>query len=61
MSSHQTPSLSTAPAKLKSPLPPRHPSSNPLKRKLSVETFPENSLSDFGVKCEMNGCIFLNS
>ncbi|XP_022979663.1 kinesin-like protein KIN-12B isoform X1 [Cucurbita maxima] len=42
-----------SPAKLKSPLPPRPPSSNPLKRKLSMETVPENSipgLSDSGVK-----------
>eukprot|EP00258_Populus_trichocarpa_P011892 XP_002321106.3 kinesin-like protein KIN-12B [Populus trichocarpa] len=44
------PSPSTASAKLKSPLPPRPPSSNPLKRKLSIEAFPENSLSDSGVK-----------
>uniref|UniRef100_A0A6N2MC03 Kinesin motor domain-containing protein n=1 Tax=Salix viminalis TaxID=40686 RepID=A0A6N2MC03_SALVM len=44
------PSPSTASAKLKSPLPPRPPSSNPLKRKLSIETFPENSVSDSGVK-----------
>ncbi|XP_011011105.1 PREDICTED: kinesin-like protein KIN12B isoform X1 [Populus euphratica] len=41
---------SPASAKLKSPLPPRPPSSNPLKRKLSMETSPENSLSDSGVK-----------
>ncbi|KAG7995310.1 hypothetical protein I3843_01G102900 [Carya illinoinensis] len=42
-----------SPAKLKSPLPPRPPSSNPLKRKLSMETLPENSVlgpSDSGVK-----------
>ncbi|KAB1213491.1 Kinesin-like protein KIN12B [Morella rubra] len=42
-----------SPAKLKSPLPPRPPSSNPLKRKLSMETVPENSVpgvSDSGVK-----------
>ncbi|CAK7348927.1 unnamed protein product [Dovyalis caffra] len=44
------PSPCTASAKLKSPLPPRPPSSNPLKRKLSIETSPENSLSDYGVK-----------
>ncbi|KAJ6674736.1 CENTROMERE PROTEIN E [Salix viminalis] len=44
------PSPSTASAKLKSPLPPRPPSSNPLKRKLSIETCPENSVSDSGVK-----------
>ncbi|XP_024019749.1 kinesin-like protein KIN-12B [Morus notabilis] len=36
-------------AKLKSPLPPRPPSSNPLKRKLNMETVPENSI--FGT-CE---------
>lgn len=42
-----------SPAKLKSPLPPRPPSSNPLKRKLNMETVPENSVpgtSDSGVK-----------
>ncbi|XP_062164877.1 kinesin-like protein KIN-12B isoform X2 [Alnus glutinosa] len=42
-----------SPAKLKSPLPPRPPSSNPLKRKLIMETVPENSVpggSDSGVK-----------
>ncbi|KAF7837065.1 kinesin-like protein KIN-12B [Senna tora] len=40
-------------AKLKSPLPPRPPSSNPLKRKLSMDTPHENSvpgISDSGVK-----------
>ncbi|CAL5391925.1 unnamed protein product [Camellia sinensis] len=39
--------------KIKSPLPPRPPSSNPLKRKLSIESIPENGLpgsSDTGVK-----------
>ncbi|KAJ6686965.1 KINESIN-LIKE PROTEIN [Salix purpurea] len=41
---------SPASAKLKSPLPPRPPSSNPLKRKLIMESSPENSLSDSGVK-----------
>ncbi|KAJ6390141.1 hypothetical protein OIU77_024371 [Salix suchowensis] len=41
---------SPASAKLKSPLPPRPPSSNPLKRKLIMENSPENSLSDSGVK-----------
>ncbi|KAG6785287.1 hypothetical protein POTOM_011017 [Populus tomentosa] len=44
---------SPASAKLKSPLPPRPPSSNPLKRKLSMETSPENSLSDSGVIVRM--------
>ncbi|PON33439.1 Kinesin-like protein [Parasponia andersonii] len=42
-----------AAAKLKSPLPPRPPSSNPLKRKLQMETVPENSVfgsSDSGVQ-----------
>ncbi|KAE8022910.1 hypothetical protein FH972_008671 [Carpinus fangiana] len=42
-----------SPAKFKSPLPPRPPSSNPLKRKLIMETVPENSVpggSDSGVK-----------
>ncbi|KAF9669495.1 hypothetical protein SADUNF_Sadunf14G0113400 [Salix dunnii] len=47
------PSPSTASAKLKSPLPPRPPSSNPLKRKLSTENIPENSVSDSGVKLDM--------
>jgi kinesin family protein 15 len=39
--------------KLKSQLPPRPPSSNPLKRKLIMETVPENSVpgaSDSGVQ-----------
>ncbi|KAJ7979141.1 Kinesin-like protein [Quillaja saponaria] len=39
--------------KLKSPLPPRPPSSNPLKRKLNMETIPDNLVpgsSDSGVK-----------
>ncbi|XP_062109279.1 kinesin-like protein KIN-12B [Humulus lupulus] len=43
----------SAAAKLKSPLPPRPPSSNPLKRKLHMETVPENSVfgsSDSGVQ-----------
>lgn len=47
---------SPAAAKLKSPLPPRPPSSNPLKRKLSVETVPENSVlgtSDSGVQVSL--------
>ncbi|KAF2325742.1 hypothetical protein GH714_034749 [Hevea brasiliensis] len=35
---------------MKNPLPPRPPSSNPLKRKLSMETVPENALPDSGVK-----------
>ncbi|KAG2721022.1 hypothetical protein I3843_02G049200 [Carya illinoinensis] len=42
-----------SPANFKSPLPPRPPSSNPLKRKLIMETVPENSVpvaSDSGVK-----------
>ncbi|KAH7521529.1 hypothetical protein FEM48_Zijuj07G0043200 [Ziziphus jujuba var. spinosa] len=44
---------SPAAVKLRSPLPPRPPSSNPLKRKLIVETVPENSVlgtSDSGVQ-----------
>ncbi|KAM7486192.1 hypothetical protein LguiA_002201 [Lonicera macranthoides] len=44
---------SPATGKLKSPLPPRPPPSNPLKRKLNMETVPENGLpssSDSGVK-----------
>ncbi|KAJ1381849.1 P-loop containing nucleoside triphosphate hydrolase [Sesbania bispinosa] len=44
---------SPSPAKLKSPLPPRPPTSNPLKRKLAVDTLTDNSLpgtSDSGVK-----------
>ncbi|RDX83173.1 Kinesin-like protein KIN-12B, partial [Mucuna pruriens] len=44
---------SPSPAKLKSPLPPRPPSSNPLKRKLVVDALTDNSLpahSDSGVK-----------
>nr|DAD24097.1 TPA_asm: hypothetical protein HUJ06_025560 [Nelumbo nucifera] len=54
-----SPSLSgksaSASGKIRSPLPPRPPSSNPnpLKRKLSMETVPENSVplsSDSGVK-----------
>ncbi|WCJ27531.1 phragmoplast-associated kinesin-related protein putative [Euphorbia peplus] len=41
--------LSSSPAsKLRSPLPPRPPSSNPLKRKLAMETLPD--ASDSGVK-----------
>ncbi|KAK3414663.1 hypothetical protein EUGRSUZ_L00643 [Eucalyptus grandis] len=43
----------SAPAKARCPLPPRPPSSNPLKRKLSMETIAENALagaSDSGVK-----------
>uniref|UniRef100_A0A5B6YNG2 Putative kinesin-like protein KIN12B n=1 Tax=Davidia involucrata TaxID=16924 RepID=A0A5B6YNG2_DAVIN len=42
-----------AAGKMKSPLPPRPPPSNPLKRKLSMEMVPENGLpgfSDSGVK-----------
>ncbi|KDO52835.1 hypothetical protein CISIN_1g0006992mg, partial [Citrus sinensis] len=42
---------SPSPAKMKSPLPPRPP--NPLKRKLAMESFPENlvpGVSDSGVK-----------
>ncbi|KAM7266294.1 hypothetical protein ACFE04_004191 [Oxalis oulophora] len=42
-----------SPLKMKSSLPPRPPSSNPLKRKLHLETVPENALaaaSDSGVK-----------
>ncbi|KAG6597613.1 Kinesin-like protein KIN-12B, partial [Cucurbita argyrosperma subsp. sororia] len=47
------PDSKPSPAKLKTPLPPRPPSSNPLKRKLSIEALAENSipgLSDSGVK-----------
>ncbi|XVE81207.1 hypothetical protein DITRI_Ditri15bG0044300 [Diplodiscus trichospermus] len=43
----------TATAKFKCPLPPRPPSSNPLKRKLYSETIPDNAvsgISDSGVK-----------
>ncbi|XVF37885.1 hypothetical protein REPUB_Repub20aG0049500 [Reevesia pubescens] len=43
----------TVMAKIKSPLPPRPPSSNPLKRKLYTETLPDNNvsgISDSGVK-----------
>lgn len=47
--SDQKPSSSPA-VKLRSPLPPRPPSSNPLKRKLNMETLPENSVLDSGVK-----------
>ncbi|QHO24401.1 Kinesin-like proteinB [Arachis hypogaea] len=43
-----------SPAKLKSPLPPRPPSSNQLKRKLSADAFADNSVptgsSDSGVR-----------
>ncbi|PSS34578.1 Kinesin-like protein [Actinidia chinensis var. chinensis] len=45
--------LSPASAKMKSPLPPRPPSSNPLKRKFAIESVPENGVlgsSDSGVK-----------
>ncbi|XP_017975859.1 PREDICTED: kinesin-like protein KIN12B [Theobroma cacao] len=45
--------VATTMAKSKSPLPPRPPSSNPLKRKLYTETLPENAvpgISDSGVK-----------
>ncbi|XP_020217014.1 kinesin-like protein KIN-12B [Cajanus cajan] len=44
---------SPSPSKLKSPLPPRPPSSNPLKRKLAVDALSDASLSapsDSGVK-----------
>ncbi|XP_038723626.1 kinesin-like protein KIN-12B isoform X2 [Tripterygium wilfordii] len=44
---------SPAAVKMKSPLPPRPPPSNPLKRKLSMDTVPENVItgsSDSGVK-----------
>lgn len=47
--SDQKPSPSPA-AKMKSPLPPRPPSFNPLKRKLNMETVPENAVLDSGVK-----------
>ncbi|CAH8362950.1 unnamed protein product [Eruca vesicaria subsp. sativa] len=44
------PDYKSSPAKLKYPLPPRPPSSNPLKRKLIAETASENGVSDSGVK-----------
>ena len=50
---YQPSPAATAMAKLKSPLPPRPPSSNPLKRKLYAETLPDNAvsgISDSGVK-----------
>ncbi|KAG5127101.1 hypothetical protein JHK82_027936 [Glycine max] len=52
---NDTPSFITpSPAKLKSPLPPRPPSSNPLKRKLTaIDAVTNNSFpapSDFGIK-----------
>ena len=44
----------SSPAKLKSPLPPRPPSSNPLKRKMIAEATADNGVaigvSDSGVK-----------
>ncbi|KAJ7957285.1 Kinesin-like protein [Quillaja saponaria] len=52
MGSDSKPSPVTT-GKLKSPLPPRPPSSNPLKRKLNMDTVPENLIagySDSGVK-----------
>ncbi|XP_028183028.1 kinesin-like protein KIN-12B [Glycine soja] len=56
---NDTPSFITpSPAKLKSPLPSRPPSSNPLKRKLTaVDAVTNNSLpapSDFGIKVVVN-------
>ncbi|KAL2600254.1 hypothetical protein AAZV13_10G100750 [Glycine max] len=56
---NDTPSFITpSPAKLKSPLPPRPPSSNPLKRKLTaVDAVTNNSLpapSDSGIKVVVN-------
>jgi kinesin family protein 15 len=36
--------------RMKNPLPPRPPPSNPLKRKLSAETATESGFSDSGVK-----------
>ncbi|EEF45998.1 Carboxy-terminal kinesin, putative [Ricinus communis] len=50
--SDQKPSPSPA-AKMKSPLPPRPPSSNPLKRKLCMETVPENAVPDSGVQLDI--------
>ncbi|XP_050237294.1 kinesin-like protein KIN-12B [Mercurialis annua] len=47
--SDQKPSPSPA-SKLKSPLPPRPPSSNTLKRKLCIDAVPENAVLDSGVK-----------
>ncbi|XWS35217.1 hypothetical protein CRYUN_Cryun21dG0107100 [Craigia yunnanensis] len=50
--SQSSPAATVMP-KIKSPLPPRPPSSNPLKRKLYTETLPENAVSGFsdsGVK-----------
>ncbi|XVF28968.1 hypothetical protein REPUB_Repub15cG0079200 [Reevesia pubescens] len=47
------PSPASVMPKIKSPLPPRPPSSNPLKRKLYSETLPDNAvsgISDSGVK-----------
>ena len=54
---------SPATGKLKSPLPPRPPPSNPLKRKLNMETVPENGLpssSDSGVKVNFRSPNFSN-
>ncbi|KAB2032155.1 hypothetical protein ES319_D05G352500v1 [Gossypium barbadense] len=51
--SQLSPASATSMAKSKCPLPPRPPSSNPLKRKLFTETLSENSVSgasDSGVK-----------
>lgn len=59
MAEHSSPSLAAKPlppsGKIKSPLPPRPPSSNPnpLKRKLSMDTVPEHAVpgaSDSGVR-----------
>lgn len=48
------PDYKSSPAKMKCPLPPRPPSANPLKRKLSAEAASENGVSggvsDSGVK-----------
>lgn len=47
------PDYRSSPAKLKSPLPPRPPSANPLKRKLIAEAASDNGVagvSDSGVK-----------
>ncbi|EXB66611.1 hypothetical protein L484_024907 [Morus notabilis] len=51
-------------AKLKSPLPPQPPSSNPLKRKLSMERIPENSVigtCESGVQVKFLGCGLMKS
>ncbi|KAJ4843238.1 hypothetical protein Tsubulata_039389 [Turnera subulata] len=47
------PSVSAAAARIRSPLPPRPPSSNPLKRKHSLDTVPESAVADDGVKLDI--------